>query len=76
MVRIIDAVTYQTNLSEGPRGSGYELEVLIYLRFGVCLYRPRRTATCRLLALVGVDIGFYSSDLGVCLSYSRFRKAA
>jgi hypothetical protein len=35
MIRIIDAVTYQTNLSEGPRGSGCELEVLIYPRFGV-----------------------------------------
>jgi hypothetical protein len=35
MIRIIDAVTYQTNLSEGPRGSRYELEVLIYPCFGV-----------------------------------------
>jgi hypothetical protein len=31
----IDAVTYQTNLSEGLRGSGYELAMLICPPFRV-----------------------------------------
>jgi hypothetical protein len=35
LVGSIEAVTYRRNLSEGPGGSGYELEVLIYPRFGV-----------------------------------------
>jgi hypothetical protein len=34
LTRTIDAVTYLTNLSEGPSGSEYELEVLNYLLSG------------------------------------------
>jgi hypothetical protein len=35
LIRGIDAVTYRTNLSDGPRGSGYELEVLICTPVGL-----------------------------------------
>lgn len=37
LIRSLDAVTYRTTLSDGPRGSGYELEVLNCPLFGVTL---------------------------------------
>ena len=35
LVRCIEAVTYRTDLSEGPGGSEYKLEVLLYPHFGL-----------------------------------------